>query len=172
LRAVFVGSMDVRKGVLRLLRAARTARLRAPLRITLVGGTGSRAMHAALRREASGLDVTMAPGDPVPAYHVADLFVLPTLEDGFGFVVAEAMACELPVVVTDQSGASEWVREAEAGWVVPAADEMALGSALDNAMANKSQLAAMGVRGRQYVEVRAGARCFAALGALVGSLGG
>ncbi|HEY5087575.1 MAG TPA: glycosyltransferase family 4 protein, partial [Gemmatimonadaceae bacterium] len=170
LHVVYVGSIDVRKGVLRLLRAVRMANFSAPVRITLVGGTGSRGMHSALRRETAGLNVVVAPGDPVPAYHAADVLVLPTLEDGFGFVVAEAMACALPVVVTDQSGAAEWVREAAAGWVVPAADEKALESALDDAIVNKAQLRMMGVRGRDYVDVRAGDRCFAALQALVGSV--
>ena len=73
-------------------------------------GSGSKAL---LARERVGLDVIVKPGDPVMAYHRAELFVLPSLEDGFGFVVAEAMSWGVPVVVTDQCGAAEWVRPGE-----------------------------------------------------------
>ena len=162
LRLVFAGAFDVRKGLLPLLRAMRAAG--APTKLVALGGTGGRAMARALAREREGLDVTVAPGDPVPAYRAADLFVLPTLEDGFGFVVAEAMACGVPVVVTDQAGAAEWVARAEAGWVVRAGDVGAIAAALDDASARRAELAAMGERGRAYVEKRAAPEaCFEAL---------
>ena len=168
LHVVMVGSLDVRKGVLHLLRAAR--RVRSPLRLTLVGGTGSRQMKVALRRESKGLDVVLAPGNPVPAYHSADMSILPSLEDGFGFVVAEAMACGLPTVVTDQSGSAEWVRDANSGWVIPAGQDTAIANALDEAYLERAEYAEMGARARKYVERRAGAACFAALEALVSSV--
>ncbi len=162
LRVCYAGSVDVRKGVFYLLRAIRAARAR--IEVTLVGSTGARATARVLARESEGLDVTIAPGDPVPAYRAADLFVLPSLEDGFGFVVAEAMACGLPVIATDQSGAAEWVARADAGWVVPAGNAAALTRALDDAIVRRDALGAMGARGRAYVESRAAnERCFAAL---------
>jgi glycosyltransferase involved in cell wall biosynthesis len=50
----------------------------------------------------------------------ADAFVLSSLFEGYGLVVAEAMACELPVVVTDSGGPGEIVGHDErAGYVVP-----------------------------------------------------
>jgi glycosyltransferase involved in cell wall biosynthesis len=160
-RLCFAGSVDVRKGVFHLLRAMRAAR--APSELVVVGSTGNRPTRIALERESKGLAVTLAPGDPVPAYRASDLFVLPTLEDGFGFVVAEAMACGLPVLATDACGAAEWVAEAGAGWIVPAGDAAALARAIDEAAAARSTLAAMGARGRAYVTKRASARCFDAL---------
>lgn len=162
LRVAYVGSVNVRKGVFHLLRALRVVRARAKL--VIVGNTGTRAAARVLARESAGLDVTIAPGDPVPAYRASDLVVLPSLEDGFGFVVAEAMACGVPVVVTDQCGSADWVARAEAGWVVPAGDAGALARAIEEADARRDELAAMGARGRAYVETRAASeRCFAAL---------
>ena len=115
----YVGTLDVRKGFVYLLRAIRRV---GPdrVRLEIIGGTGNRGSRWLFARERAGLDVVLAAGDPVPAYHRAELFVLPSLEDGFGFVAAEAMACGIPVVVTDQCGAAEWVTDGETGWVIPA----------------------------------------------------
>jgi glycosyltransferase involved in cell wall biosynthesis len=153
LRIVYVGSLDVRKGFVYLLRAIRQV---GPehVHLELVGGTGDRGSRRLLARERSGLSVEVKPGDPLPSYHRAELFVLPSLEDGFGFVVAEAMACGLPVVVTNQCGASEWVQPGETGWVIPAADENALAAVLEEALAAREQLVRMGQAGRREVEVR------------------
>ncbi|NDA92900.1 MAG: glycosyltransferase, partial [Betaproteobacteria bacterium] len=57
--------------------------------------------------------------------HWGELFVLPTLEDGSPFVVLEAMAAGVPVVVTTECGSHDMIRTGENGWVVPPADETA-----------------------------------------------
>lgn len=50
-------------------------------------------------------------------YQASDVFVYPSQYDTFGMVVAEAMACGLPVVVGTDIGAAEWVRNGENGFV-------------------------------------------------------
>ena len=153
LRVCYVGSLTVLKGFAYLLRAVRTV---GPgrVRVEIVGATGDRGSKELFAREIAGLDVVAAPGDPVPAYHRAELFVLPSLSDGFGFVAAEALACGLPVVVTDQCGAAEWVRPGDTGWVIPAANVGALASVLEEALARRSDLAAMGAAARRDIEAR------------------
>lgn len=147
LRVCFVGTLDLRKGFAYLLRSARRL---GPDRVglTLVGGTVDRLTRRLLAREAGGLDVRVAPGDPSDAYRDADLFVLPTLEDGSPFVVLEAMAAGLPLIVTDQCGNSPLVRPGQTGWVVPAGDEGALTAALAAALDRRADLPAMGARAR------------------------
>ncbi|HTE94233.1 MAG TPA: glycosyltransferase family 4 protein [Bradyrhizobium sp.] len=54
------------------------------------------------------------------------VFVLPSLADAFGLVVPMAMACGIPVIVSDMTGAADLVSEGENGFVVPAADAEAL----------------------------------------------
>jgi glycosyltransferase involved in cell wall biosynthesis len=122
--------------------------------IEFVGGTGDRGSKHLLATERAGLNVEVRPGDPVPAYHRAELFVLPSLEDGFGFVAAEALACGLPAVVTDQCGAAEWVRPGETGWVVPAGDVNSLARILDVALSHRSRLRSMGEAARSAAECR------------------
>lgn len=56
-------------------------------------------------------------------YGIADVFVLPSLEETFGLVVNEAMASRLPVIVTDRIGSCEdLVIDGYNGYVVPSAD--------------------------------------------------
>jgi len=61
-----------------------------------------------------------------------DVFVLSSAWEGFGLVVAEAMACERVVVATDCGGVREVV--GEAGLLVPPRDNQALAAALDRAL--------------------------------------
>jgi len=50
-------------------------------------------------------------------YRAADVFVYPSRYDTFAMVVAEAMACGLPVVVGKGIGAAEWIHHGENGFV-------------------------------------------------------
>jgi starch synthase len=59
-------------------------------------------------------------------YGESSVFVLPSLSDSFGLVVIEAMACGLPVIVSDATGASETVSDGVEGFVVPVRDVEAL----------------------------------------------
>jgi glycosyltransferase involved in cell wall biosynthesis len=162
LRICFVGSLDLRKGFVYLLRALK---LLGPgrARLEFVGATGDRLSKQILRRERAGLDVQVMPGDPAPAYRRAELMALPTLEDGSPFAVAEAMACGLPVIVTEACGSAEWVRHGESGWIVPAGDAEALAAALEEAMARRAGLREMGRLARRDTESRAGLHCLAPL---------
>jgi len=49
----------------------------------------------------------------------ADLFLLTSYSENFGMAVTEAMACNLPVIVSEQVGVSEYIKQADAGIVVP-----------------------------------------------------
>jgi glycosyltransferase involved in cell wall biosynthesis len=63
-------------------------------------------------------------------YRQADVFVFPTLLEGLGLVVLEAMASGLPVITT-ASGPSDVVRDGVDGFVVPIRDSVAIAERLD-----------------------------------------
>lgn len=78
------------------------------------------------------------------AFDDADVLIFPTLSDGFGMVVTEAFARGLPVITTDQAGASDLVKSGVNGLVIPAADPHAIAAALRWCLDNPHGLAAMG----------------------------
>jgi glycosyltransferase involved in cell wall biosynthesis len=158
LRVCFVGSLDLRKGFIYLLRALKLLGSE-KLSLEIVGATGDRACRRLFARETEGIALRCAPGDPLPAYQRAELMVLPTLEDGSPFAVAEAMACGLPVLVTDRCGSAEWVRVGETGWIVPGGNAEALAAALQEALRRRDQLRSMGAAARRDTECRAGMHC-------------
>jgi glycosyltransferase involved in cell wall biosynthesis len=151
LRVCYAGSLDLRKGFVYLLRAIRAVGAK-HFQLQIVGATGDRNCARLFARETAGLHVDCAPGNPLPAYQQAELFVLPTLEDGFGLVVLEGMACGLPAIVTDQAGAAECVRPGETGWVVEAGQVEPLAAALEDALARREELPSWGARARTDAE--------------------
>lgn len=94
--------------------------------------------------------------DDVPSYmSAADGFVLSSHWEGFGLVIAEAMACELPVVATRCGGPEEIVVDEETGYLCEARDPAALAAAMDRLRARApAERSRMGRRGRRVVEDR------------------
>jgi glycosyltransferase involved in cell wall biosynthesis len=119
LNVVYVGSLTVPKGIPVLLDAFSRFPDRAA-RLTLVGGSGTRPMArmlaAALARDSR---IQINPGDPLPHLQTADVYVHPSYCDGFGYGPAEALACGVPVVVTEDTGMKELIAPGRTGWVVP-----------------------------------------------------
>ena len=123
---VYVGRLQVSKGVPVLLDAF--ARLPdEDARLTLVGGTASDAMERYLRRRvAEDRRIQISPGDPLSHLHRADVLVHPSFEDGLGLAPLEALACGVPVIVTEDTGMKEFVVGGSNGYVLPAGDIEAL----------------------------------------------
>ncbi|WP_337916956.1 glycosyltransferase [Vibrio cholerae] len=83
----------------------------------------------------------------------ADCFVLSSAWEGFGLVVAEAMACERPVVATDCGGVAEVV--GDYGYLVPPSDSAKLADAIEQAIVLAAQeRATLGKNARKYIESR------------------
>jgi glycosyltransferase involved in cell wall biosynthesis len=151
-RVAFTSALSLGKGFVYLLRAMQAAG-RDRFTLLLCGSTGDRCSRQLFQREAVGIQVVTA-SHPHHAYEQAELAVLPTLHDGFGFVVAEAMASGIPVVVSDRCGAADWMREVEPRWIVPARDKEALARVLIDALARRADLPKMGRAARVVAERR------------------
>lgn len=85
-------------------------------------------------------------------YAMSDVFVLPSIYEPRGAVINEAMACGLPVVVTDRCGSiGDIVLEGENAFIYPAGDAAALADDLDRLAADPALRAKMGARSREII---------------------
>jgi glycosyltransferase involved in cell wall biosynthesis len=118
LRILTVGSFSFRKGALDIAAVAKKMHDRADFRFV---GDLLRETRA-LRQECAGL-IDFVPRVPefelTTHYSWADIFLFPTIEDGFGVVVAQAQASGLPVVATPHCGGPDLITPGENGQIVP-----------------------------------------------------
>ncbi|MHA1665022.1 MAG: glycosyltransferase family 4 protein, partial [Candidatus Njordarchaeales archaeon] len=88
----------------------------------------------------------------IKLYSATDIFVLPTLEDVWGFVINEAMACGLPVISTRASQAAvEMISYGENGYVVREADVETLFNSLKKLVCDGKLREKMGKKSRQIL---------------------
>ena len=73
-------------------------------------------------------------------YHECDLFVLPSVDDGFGLVITEALAHGLPCIATDHVGAAENFKDSAFVRVVTAGNSESLASALESFYRDQNQI--------------------------------
>jgi glycosyltransferase involved in cell wall biosynthesis len=127
LTVLWLGSVILRKGIPYLVEAARRL-VDEPVRFVVAGPGGIR--PEAMRAAPPNIEWR----GPVPRsaaealYRAADVFVLPTISDGFAITQVEALANGVPVITTPHCG--EVVEEGRTGFVVPARDPAALADAI------------------------------------------
>jgi len=81
----------------------------------------------------------------------SDIFVLPSMREGFPYAVLEAMAAELPIVTTKVGGIPEMIRDGEEGILIKPCDSKALSEAITKINKNRKSAERMGVNARTRV---------------------
>lgn len=114
---LYVGGFDAHKNLAILIRAFALLRQREPqfraLTLVLVGGLGATALALQADVRAKNLDPCVRftgyvpEDDVVGLFNAAELFVLPSLYEGFGLPILEAMACGAPVVCSQAASLPE-----------------------------------------------------------------
>ncbi len=139
-RAIYAGALSLRKGIPDLLEAAR----RASVELWLVGPRAEE-VERFLREYAGGYvhHGAVAQARLREFYCEADVFVIASLEDGFAMVVAQALACGLPVICTSNTGGAALVSHGENGFVAPIRDPDAIAARLVELRSDPARLAAM-----------------------------
>jgi len=129
-RVLYVGQISIRKGLRYLFEAF--AKLDHPRKELWIVGP---------RTDVTGIDDVTAPAgtsflgtlkgaELAAAYEKGSVFVLPSIEDGFGLVLGEALSYGLPIITTVNSGA-ELVKEGVEGFAVPIRDADAIHEKLE-----------------------------------------
>src|SRR5690606_28001569 len=151
---LYLGTLEPRKNLPLLLRAyaALPAAEREAVHLVLAGGRGwlmdeIEQTLAARDRAATGHRPGYIPAEDLPLwYNAAEAFVYPSVFEGFGLPVLEAMACGTPVLVADTSSLPE--AAGDAGRCLPPHDEAAWTDALAQAMHDSAWRAEASERGR------------------------
>ncbi len=127
-RFVFSGAMIRRKGFDLLLQAFVRARQEVPDARLVIAGPAGDAAGELERGDRSGIELTgsLPQAELARLFRAADCLVLPSRNDSYGMVVAEALACGLPVIASRMVGAKGLIVEGESGWIVPVEDVDAL----------------------------------------------
>jgi colanic acid/amylovoran biosynthesis glycosyltransferase len=118
LRVLTVGSFSMRKGAYDLLEIAKG--MAGHMSFRFVGDISAEALSFKHR---AGSAIEFVPR--VPEYELkqhydwGDIFVFPTIEDGFPAVLAQALASGIPTLATPNSSAPDIVRHGETGWILP-----------------------------------------------------
>jgi glycosyltransferase involved in cell wall biosynthesis len=90
--------------------------------------------------------------DVASYYKSCDLYVQPSLYEGWGLAVIEALASGAPVVMTDVGCAGEVVRNGETGMVVPPRNEQALADAVIRVLGDDTLRAAITTKAKEEVK--------------------
>jgi glycosyltransferase involved in cell wall biosynthesis len=125
--------------------AAASTRIRVPVVLVGLGDTAPHERVGAAEARFFGFE--RDPAAVARHYHAADVYLHAAREESFGLVIAEAMACERPVVATAVGAIPELVREGETGFLVPRADAPAMAAAIERLAADPALRTAFGARG-------------------------
>jgi glycosyltransferase involved in cell wall biosynthesis len=154
---LFVGRLVAVKNIQTLLRAFSLLQRESPNVGLIIGGDGP--LLGELQALAVGLGISnhcftgaVRPADIARYYASADIFALPSHSETWGVVVLEALACGLPVVVSDRVGASELLEEGRCGFALPVRDSEAWCAALRRLLGDSSLRREMGDRGREVAK--------------------
>lgn len=139
LRLLFVGGLSQRKGLSYLLEAVQSLGDAASL--TIIGSGAGREQLAGTRHRLLG---SMPHAAVLEEMRSHDVFVFPSLFEGFGLVITEALAQGMPVIITPACGPADMIEGGVQGWVVPVRDSAAIAERLRGCIQVPSTLRAMG----------------------------
>ncbi len=156
---LFLGRINFKKGLDILIKAfAHIVRL-FPQAVLVIAGPDNEGFGAKVKRIIEELGLApkifwlgmLYDNEVREAYVDADIFVLSSYTENFGLAVVEAMACGLPVVISDQVNIYDDIRRSMAGKVV-ALDSQLVAQAVAAILKDRKAAAQMGGSGRCFVK--------------------
>ena len=139
LKLLYVGGLTQRKGLSYLVEALRPLKGRVELRVI---GTGA---GVELLRDECRLLGSLPHAAVLDAMRQSDVFVFPTLFEGYSLAVAEAMSQGLPVITTPHSGTADIITNGKDGWIVPIRDSVAIHDRIESYLREPRSVQRMGM---------------------------
>jgi len=157
-RILFVGTLSLRKGVQYLLDAV------SPLTFQnaelVLRGSETPTTKMILRRYAGSIPLRFAGPRPktemIELFSQASVLVLPSIEDGFGLVIAQAMACGVPVIASTHSGGPDLITDGVEGFLVQPRAVETLEERLSELYEDRDLLARMKLAALKRIETLGG----------------
>ncbi|MBW4686012.1 MAG: glycosyltransferase family 4 protein [Komarekiella atlantica HA4396-MV6] len=150
-RAMFVGRLSPRKGVHYLMQAWQELKL-SDAELVLVGTnlfpSGWLEQYKDIYRHVPSVPHLLLN----QYYSSASVLVFPSLVEGFGLVILEAMACGIPVITTPNTGGLDVLTDGVEGFIVPIRDVETLKEKLEWCYSHPQELAEMGRAARRKAE--------------------
>lgn len=142
IKILFAGNLSQLKGLSYLSEALQG--LEEQLELTLIGSYSHKSNRLLDFIHSHNYLGTLSHEDLLQEMHKHDVFVFPSLCDGFGMVVSEAMSQGLPVIATNNSCGPDIIKNGENGWLVPAKDSISIRHILEEIIANPNIIQSMG----------------------------
>jgi glycosyltransferase involved in cell wall biosynthesis len=155
-----VARLDPQKGLRYLVEALPAIVREFPGTVAVFVGGGAPEARATLENLADTLGVrgnvrfAGVQTDVTPYLETSDVFVLPSLYEGLGIALVEAMAMERPCVASRTTAIPEVVADGVSGLLVPPADAAGLAAAILSLLRDPALRARMGVEGRRIAQER------------------
>ncbi len=151
LRLLFVGTLSQRKGIKYLLQAL-DALPKGAAELTLCG----RAVDDLELFRQSKVPIHLHPSISaeglLDAYRAADLFVFPSMAEGFAQVLLEAMASGLPILSTSRTAAPDLIRQGVEGFIVEPGNAVDLAVHIEKFLRDPRRIQSMGAAARRRAE--------------------
>jgi starch synthase len=151
LRVLFVGALSQAKGLGYLLAAAR--RLERQIQLTLIGHRVSPVVPEPRVLNRYRWIPSLAHEDLLAQMSQNDVLVLPSLHEGFGLVILEAMAHGLVVITTPHTGGPDIIVEGVNGFIVPIRSAEAIEERLTRLISDKNLLTEMSLAAQRKAEM-------------------
>lgn len=156
-----VGRLSAEKGQSYLIEAAKEVIDAYPDTVFLIAGEGLLKKPLASMVSSIGLQNHIIFTGLIPqnemrkTYSLFDIFVLPSLREGFGLALIEAMAMGIPVTATNVGGIPEIIEDGKTGYLVPPADANAISKAVIALLSDKAKAESMAKAGQNFVREEA-----------------
>jgi len=150
-RALFAGTLCVRKGVHYLLKAWQQLKFKNS-ELLLVG---AKTLPVDWLKQYRSIikHIPSVPHQLLSDYYTsADVVVFPSLLEGYGLVILEAMACGIPVITTPHTAGPDVIEDGVDGFIIPIRDVDALKDKLQWCKNNRKKLKDMGYAARKKAE--------------------
>ncbi|MCD0460336.1 glycosyltransferase family 4 protein [Roseiconus lacunae] len=153
LKLLFVGGLSQRKGIADMFSAV--DQVKDEVELTVVGKSAfshCRPLNEALQNHR--WIPSLPHSDVISLMREHDVLLFPSLFEGFGLVITEAMSQGTAVITTDRTAGPDLIEHGKNGWIIPAGSTEALLTQIQSLLNDRDQVASAGEQARQSAIAR------------------